>query len=66
MLHPFIFIQFCHSEALPVCLKAFVFGPGYMFSTRFAGQVLVNDGAADHFCSDHIIDSGIAYIYPGF
>jgi hypothetical protein len=47
-------------------LKAFVFGPGYILPTRFAGQVSVNDGAAEHFCSDHIIGSGIARMCPGF
>jgi hypothetical protein len=45
-------------------LKAFVFGPGYVLTTRVAGHVPVNNGAADHFCSDHIIGSGIAYMHP--
>jgi hypothetical protein len=45
-------------------LKAFVFGPGHIFSTRGAGHVPVDDGAADHFCSDRIIGSGIAYMHP--
>jgi hypothetical protein len=51
---------------MPAVLKAFVFRPGNIFSARFAGQVPVNDRAADHFCSDHIIGSGIAYMCPGF
>jgi hypothetical protein len=47
-------------------LKAFVFSPGDVLSAGFAGQVFVNDGAADHVCSDHIVVSGIAHMGPCF
>jgi hypothetical protein len=47
-------------------LKSFVFGPGDMLSTGFAGQVFVNDRAADHFRFDHILVSGIAHLGPCF